>query len=643
MSDSLPAGGIRVVSSHSGADFERGRLGHRNGPQIPGTEHDVSDGTMPEEQRGQTGGAPGTSLAQRSASASKVRRPSQTLPARMGATWATVSVVGREYETSPNVTCKDCGHSFSGGLQRIEDHIIKKCKCSTPELQALKKKIIEKRQEQKKRTDQKEAARQVQRNAEASLPAVPRTEVKQRSIEAAMATGQSEDMDSKIAEFVYGDCLSTMIVESPRFKAMIECAKTAPLSYKLPTRQNVGGKLLDDTVVRLRAEEVPLRETCVKHGCTVVSDGWDDVEKTHLINFLVATQKGAFFDGTFKLSSGDAEDAQAVATLMAKQIRHVGELTVVQVVTDTCSVMKAAWKILEKEFPWITCTCCAPHVLSLLLKDIAKIPAVKGVLEKVRKVLNRFWGRKRWCRNKLREVVQKNHGKKLGLYRAAPTRFAGGAPSYCPPLAITAPPLPYCTTTAASLLRYRVDCAAPTCIPGHVREMGRMLRLKAELKYIVDLPEYGKQDFRKKRGADDADGDDDTDGEGGVRAILLDEAGFWAPLVDSLKVMTPVVKLLRLCDGEKPAMGKVYDRMFLLQERVKKMSVSWAKDAARIIASRWRLRATAAAAATDCCCPTILLPLLLLLLPRLHSQVGVSPFRHARGRVRVRPRVHREC
>lgn len=506
----------------------------------------MSDGTMPEEQRGQTGGAPGTSLAQRSASASKVRRPSQTLPARMGATWATVSVVGREYETSPNVTCKDCGHSFSGGLQRIEDHIIKKCKCSTPELQALKKKIIEKRQEQKKRTDQKEAARQVQRNAEASLPAVPRTEVKQRSIEAAMATGQSEDMDSKIAEFVYGDCLSTMIVESPRFKAMIECAKTAPLSYKLPTRQNVGGKLLDDTVVRLRAEEVPLRETCVKHGCTVVSDGWDDVEKTHLINFLVATQKGAFFDGTFKLSSGDAEDAQAVATLMAKQIRHVGELTVVQVVTDTCSVMKAAWKILEKEFPWITCTCCAPHVLSLLLKDIAKIPAVKGVLEKVRKVLNRFWGRKRWCRNKLREVVQKNHGKKLGLYRAAPTRFAG-----------------------------------------HVREMGRMLRLKAELKYIVDLPEYGKQDFRKKRGADDADGDDDTDGEGGVRAILLDEAGFWAPLVDSLKVMTPVVKLLRLCDGEKPAMGKVYDRMFLLQERVKKMSVSWAKDAARIIASRW--------------------------------------------------------
>eukprot|EP00964_Phaeocystis_antarctica_P070821 scaffold43131_cov54-Phaeocystis_antarctica.AAC.1 len=27
--------------------------------------------------------------------------------------------------------------------------------------------------------------------------------------------------------------------------------------------------------------------------------------------------------------------------------------------------------------------------------------------------------------------------------------------------------------------------------------------------------------------------------------------------------MTPIVKFLRLCDGDKPAMGKVYDRMFL--------------------------------------------------------------------------------
>mmetsp|Transcript_23597 Transcript_23597/g.53678 ORF Transcript_23597/g.53678 Transcript_23597/m.53678 type:complete len:104 (+) Transcript_23597:728-1039(+) len=95
--------------------------------------------------------------------------------------------------------------------------------------------------------------------------------------------------------------------------------------------------------------------------------------------------------------------------------------------------------------------------------------------------------------------------------------------------------------------------------------MGRMLRLKAELKYIVDLPEYAQQDFRKKRG-EDAD-DEDTDGEGGVRAILLDEEGFWCPLVEALKIMTPIVRLLRICDGERPALVHAW-RWLRLRPRV---------------------------------------------------------------------------
>ena len=294
----------------------------------------MSDGTMPEEGHsagGVTCGAPGTGLAQRSASANKVRKPSQTLPARMGPVWSTVTVVGREYETMPNVKCKDCEKSFSGGVTRIEDHILKLCTCSTPELKKLKAELEKKRADTAEQSKLKAAARETQSNAEAA-DVKPKPFVgKQRSIEAALATGKDEEMDAKIAELVYGDCLPPSFVESPRFKAVIECAKTAPASYKPPSYKNVGGKLLDETVSRLRAEEAPLREACEQHGCTVVSDGWDDIEKAHLINFLVATQKGAFFDGTFKLSSEDAEDAHAVANLIAKQIRHIGELKVVQV------------------------------------------------------------------------------------------------------------------------------------------------------------------------------------------------------------------------------------------------------------------------------------------------------------------------
>jgi hypothetical protein len=114
--------------------------------------------------------------------------------------------------------------------------------------------------------------------------------------------------------------------------------------------------------------------------------------------------------------------------------------------------------------------------------------------------------------------------------------------------------------------------------------MGRMLRLRAQLKYIVDLPEYGKLDFRKSK---DADPDDDTDGEGGVRALLLDEEGFWKPLVEALKILTPIVVLLRLCDSEKPAMGKIYDRMFLVKSKAEESTISWAPLAVKMIEERW--------------------------------------------------------
>ena len=124
---------------------------------------------------------------------------------------------------------------------------------------------------------------------------------------------------------------------------------------------------------------------------------------------------------------------------------------------------------------------------------MAKIPEVERVIGKVGKVLARFWGRKRWARTKLREVAEKNHGVKIGLYRAKATRFAG-----------------------------------------KVREMARMLRLKGDLQQVVVTAEYAMQKWKK---ADDEDEDDEDDSGGDpVKKIILDEAGFWTPLVDALKV-----------------------------------------------------------------------------------------------------------
>jgi hypothetical protein len=241
---------------------------------------------------------------------------------------------------------------------------------------------------------------------------------RQQSIQACLKTATGVACDEAIAEFFYGCNISPSVAGHPLFKKLVSTLKTAPSTYKAPTKNRLGGDLLDSTTARLRAEEAPVRARTLKDGGTVVSDGWDDAAKNHLINFLVGTAKGFFFDGTIMLKSDDSENADRVAELICAEIETVGKYSIIQVVTDTCSVMKAAWKIIEKKFPWITCTCCGPHVLSLELTDMGKIKEVAAVINKVGRVLARFWGRKRWARTKLREVTEKNHKKRLGLYRA---------------------------------------------------------------------------------------------------------------------------------------------------------------------------------------------------------------------------------
>ena len=97
---------------------------------------------------------------------------------------------------------------------------------------------------------------------------------------------------------------------------------------------------------------------------------------------------------------------------------------------------------------------------------------------------------------------------------------------------------------------------------------------------------------QKEKEAVAAEGEDQAeeetdDGEDPIKKILFDEAGFWKPLVEALKIMTPIVKLLRLMDGEKPAMGKVYDRMFMIGQKIGERVISWKDKAEKIHADRW--------------------------------------------------------
>ncbi|KAL1530191.1 hypothetical protein AB1Y20_001107 [Prymnesium parvum] len=57
-----------------------------------------------------------------------------------------------------------------------------------------------------------------------------------------------------------------------------------------------------------------------------------------------------------------------------------------------------------------------------------------------------------------------------------------------------------------------------------------------------------------------------------------------------LHIAMPLIKLLRMMDGNKPVLGKIYDRMFIIGERLRKLkenNVPWASFMEKKHAERW--------------------------------------------------------
>ena len=91
--------------------------------------------------------------------------------------------------------------------------------------------------------------------------------------------------------------------------------------------------------------------------------------------------------------------------LMIQDIYAYGPQHVVLVITDTCATMAKAWAIVEDEFPWVSILCCQPHVVSLLMKDIAKQKEVMETINQEATVVAWF-ANHQFPLSKLREMTQ---------------------------------------------------------------------------------------------------------------------------------------------------------------------------------------------------------------------------------------------
>ena len=115
----------------------------------------------------------------------------------------------------------------------------------------------------------------------------------------------------------------------------------------------------------------PIKESWRKKGVSICSDGWSDVQRKPLINIMAASSEGIIFLTAID-ASGEIKSQDYIAGLFIDAIKQVGEINVVQIVTDNASNYKGVGMIIEGQFPHVFWTPCVVHCLNLVLKSICQ-------------------------------------------------------------------------------------------------------------------------------------------------------------------------------------------------------------------------------------------------------------------------------
>ncbi|GJU68507.1 putative transcription factor/ chromatin remodeling BED-type(Zn) family protein [Tanacetum coccineum] len=244
-------------------------------------------------------------------------------------------------------------------------------------------------------------------------------------------------------------------------------------------------------------------------GCSILSDGWrDSIVQKDIVNFLVNSPKGSVFIRSLDVSEV-TKDANTLFKMLENMVDEVGEQNVIQVVTDNASNYVKAGKLLEATRPHLYWTPCAAHCIDLMLEDIGNLERVKSCLKKAM-FMNGYIYNHVGVVNMMRRFTNQRN-----LHRPAITRFATSF------------------ITLAQLHKQRNN-----------------------LQRMITSDNWVNSKWSKE-----------TAGKEMVRTILSD--GFWRNVAYALKLTGPLVKVLRIVDGDKkPAMGYIYEAMDRLKETI---------------------------------------------------------------------------
>ncbi|XP_058209973.1 uncharacterized protein LOC131323277 isoform X1 [Rhododendron vialii] len=353
---------------------------------------------------------------------------------------------------------------------------------------------------------------------------------KQSKLSSRFMKAAKQKLGRAVSQFVLYTWLPSNMVNSPWLEPMLDVAREVGKGTKLPSSYEVAEVYLPKEYEAIQKWIGSLKTTWEERGVSIMCDGWSGPRRRHLVNFLVYSNRGTVFHKSIDATDVLSRTADYYFGLMDKVVEEIGEQYIVQIITDNEAAMKAAGKKLMEKRPHLYWTACTAHCIDLILEDIGEKKNVKAVLEKAKKV-TRFIYNYDWVVN-----YMKNYTDGRDLLRPVITRFATNF------------------ITLESLVRYKIG-----------------------LKDMFNSTEWKATRYARMQGAKEV-------------KDILESKDFWAKAADILKIQEPLVKVLRLVDGDrKPTMGFIYEAMdrakMAIQNNCRYYTEYW-----RIIDRRWAIQ-----------------------------------------------------
>jgi hypothetical protein len=234
-------------------------------------------------------------------------------------------------------------------------------------------------------------------------------------------------------------------------------------------------------------------------------------------------------------TSGEIKDKEFIAAFMIRIIRKVGEELVVAVCMDGACM--ASFPLITKEVSHIFCYICPTHSFDNFLKNVCSNQQDIGI-KAVR--TSEDEATFEWGSNVFFEPIEQawdvikfvtHHAKPLAHFRAVtkdPSTWEGGTvPKACELVS-------FCETRFASKLLM----------------LARYRKLRPALEVFVANPSYKAWLSKQSRSTRDT---------GESAKVMVQSASHWKAVSLTVRVLAPVLQLLRLTDGKTGAtLGKVY-------------------------------------------------------------------------------------